>query len=334
MELIFAALVMAGVILVANLLALRDRETEKTVFRWLLFLINLPLLFLGLLLLLLPVDVWQQLYQDAPQQPFSGEDLKAMGPSVIFMAVWGMATSLLVIQKILARLIPIQPGSPVHTLALVLAGYLMGNTFLTLSQGGLEGVAETAAPTTLPLFAIQQILFAATGFLGVGLLVRRDGRELLKRLGLVWPTGRQLRSGVGWIIALVVLETVAAGIWYMINPEQVASVEEVSAVLLSDVDTVAEWFAFALLAGAGEEILFRGAIQPVFGIWFTAIFFAIVHVQYGFSIATLVIIILAVILGIIRQRSNTTVAIFVHAGYNFVLGLLALLGTNIDQLSP
>lgn len=335
MELIFVGLLLAGVILTANLLALRNSETEKRVFRWLLFLVNVPLLFFGLALLILPADVFQQLYQDAPGQPLSGEGLKAMGPSIIFMAVWGMATSLWIIQKLLARLMPIQPGSPVHTLALVFAGYLTGNTFLTLSQGGLEGIAETATPSTLTLFAIQQLLFAATGFLGVGLLIRRDGRELFKRLGLVRPTSREMRIGLAWIIPLVVIQFIAASVFLLVNPEQAASVEEVSAVLLSDVDTVIEWLAFALLAGIGEEILFRGAIQPVFGIWFTSVFFAIVHVQYGFSIATLLIVLLAVILGVIRNRTNTTVAIFVHAGYNFILGLIMLLGaSNIEQFGP
>jgi hypothetical protein len=42
-------------------------------------------------------------------------------------------------------------------------------------------------------------------------------------------------------------------------------------------------------------------------------------------------VLLAVILGLIRRRHNTTIAIFVHAGYNFTLGLLALLATVAEQ---
>ena len=334
MELIFGGILIAGIILIANLLVLRNNETEKRIFRWLLFLINLPLLFVGLMLLLIPADIWDQLYQDAPQQLFSGEALKAMGPSIIFMALWGMATSLKIIQEFLARWIPIQPGSPVHTLALVLAGYLMGNTALTLSQGGLEALAETAEPTNLSFFVLSEFLFAAVGFLGIGILIRRNWRELMERMGLVRPTVSQLIQGVGWIIILVFLQFIAGAAWAVLNPEEFANLEAINAALLGEIDTVWEWLILALAAGIGEEILFRGAIQPVFGLLLTSVIFAVVHVQYGFSPITLFVIFLAIILGLIRHRTNTTVAIFVHVGYDFVLGLLALLAVWAEQFLP
>lgn len=331
MELIFGGLIMAGIIITANLLALRDNDGEKAVFRWLLFLVNLPVLLMGLLIFVIPADSWEQLLQDSGQLLLSGEDLKAMGPSIVFMAVWGLAASLTAVQRLLARFIPIQPGSPVHTLALVLAGYLMGNTALTLSQGGLEGLAETAQPTSLSFFVLSELLFAAVGLLGVGVFIRRDWRELLKRLGLVRPTTSQLVRGVGWIIILVLLQFLAGAAWAALNPEEFANLEELNTALLGDFDTVWEWLILALAAGIGEEVLFRGAIQPVFGLWLTSIVFAVVHVQYGFSPITLFVVLLAVILGVIRRRTNTTVAIFVHTGYDFVLGLLALLATYAEQ---
>ena len=81
----------------------------------------------------------------------------------------------------------------------------------------------------------------------------------------------------------------------------------------------------AAAAGLGEELFFRGALQPIFGIVPTSLIFAISHVQYGLSPATLTVFLLSIVLGIIRKRSNTTVAILVHGGYNFILGLLSLL---------
>jgi membrane protease YdiL (CAAX protease family) len=89
------------------------------------------------------------------------------------------------------------------------------------------------------------------------------------------------------------------------------------------------WLALAIGAGIGEEILFRGALQPVLGIWFTSLLFAVVHVQYGLlNPATLVLFLLALILGYIKQRHNTTVAILVHFGYNLVLALITLLAAT------
>jgi uncharacterized protein len=334
MELIIGGFVMAAVIVIANLLALRNVEAEKAVFRWLLFVLNLPLLLVGLGLMAAPVDLLDELVQAPNQTVLTGEGLRAMGPSVIFMAFWGMATSLLIVQRLLARFIPIEPGSPVHTLALVLAGYLMGNTALTLSQGGLEGLAETAEPASLAFFALSELLFAAIGLLGVGLFIRRDWREMLQRLGLVRPTTAQLIRGVGWIIVLVLLQFMAAAVWAVLNPEQVETLGEINTALLGDFDTVGEWLILALAAGIGEEVLFRGALQPVFGLWLTSIVFAVVHVQYGLSPVTLFVVLLALILGLIRRRTNTTVAIFVHVGYDFVLGLLSLLAPYLEQFVP
>ena len=88
----------------------------------------------------------------------------------------------------------------------------------------------------------------------------------------------------------------------------------------------------AAAAGLSEELLFRGALQPIFGIVPTSLIFAVSHVQYGLSPATLTVFLLSVVLGIIRKRSNTTVAILVHAGYNFVLGLLSLLAVYLEPL--
>ena len=82
----------------------------------------------------------------------------------------------------------------------------------------------------------------------------------------------------------------------------------------------------------GEEILFRGALQPVFGIVFTSLLFAVVHVQYGLTPITLAVFLLGLILGILRKRTNTTVTILVHFGYNFILGLMALLAVYVQEL--
>jgi membrane protease YdiL (CAAX protease family) len=153
-------------------------------------------------------------------------------------------------------------------------------------------------------------------------------------MGLKRPTSRELLGGVGWIILLVILQIIAVYLWTTLNPEQAATLEDINSSLLGDFDTVWEWLLIALAAGIGEEILFRGAIQPVFGLWFTSIIFAVIHVQYGFSPVTVFIILLAVILGIIRRRTNTTVAIFVHVGYDFVLGLLTLLAVYAEQIVP
>jgi hypothetical protein len=156
---------------------------------------------------------------------------------------------------------------------------------------------------------------------------------LLERLGLERPPLRHWIMGVGWIVVLVVLQALAGALWAVLNPDQSAVLEDVSLALLQDIDTLGEWLLLALAAGLGEELLFRGALQPAFGLGFTAVIFGLVHVQYGLTPITLFVVFLAVILGLIRRLHSTTIAIFVHAGYNFALGLLALLATYVEGLT-
>ena len=134
------------------------------------------------------------------------------------------------------------------------------------------------------------------------------------------------------MVFFVFLQGCISATWTLLDPTQAAQLSSVNEALLGDFDTVWEWFLLAAAAGLGEELLFRGALQPIFGLIPTSIIFAVSHVQYGLTPATLAIFLLSLILGIIRQRSNTTVAILVHAGYNFILGLLSLLAVYLQSV--
>ena len=70
------------------------------------------------------------------------------------------------------------------------------------------------------------------------------------------------------------------------------------------------------------ETLFRGAVQPVFGIPATSVLFASMHVQYGPSLLLGYIFVLSAGLGLLRRYFNTTTSFLAHAGYN-TLGILA-----------
>jgi membrane protease YdiL (CAAX protease family) len=78
-------------------------------------------------------------------------------------------------------------------------------------------------------------------------------------------------------------------------------------------------------AGVGEETLFRGLIQPVFGIVPTALLFALIHIHYGLTVLLIELFIVGLFLGFVRYRWNTTAAIIVHAGFDFFAILSSLL---------
>src|SRR5262249_57168061 len=84
--------------------------------------------------------------------------------------------------------------------------------------------------------------------------------------------------------------------------------------------TPARAVLLGLSAGIGEEITLRGALQPRLGIPLTAAFFAALHVQYSWF-GMLVIFLLGVLLGQVRQRASTTSAMIAHGAYDMLAAL-------------
>lgn len=317
-------------ILVANVLARRSRRGEMLVFDILLFLINLPVLLFGLIFLALPGTDFQEIFETSG---FNLADVNQIGLILILMAAWGMAAAIGPVRRLLARLVPINPESPVHTLALVLSGYLAGQSVLTLSQEGLVGLAENTQSVSIDLVILSELLLAIVALFGVGFLIRRDWRGLIGRLGLAMPTAKQLLVAAGIIVALVIVQGIAGAMVTYLYPEQAELLETISSSMLGEMDTAWEWMLLALAAGIGEELLFRGALQPAFGIAASSLLFALLHVQYGYTPFILVVVVIAVVLGLIRRYASTTIAIIVHVGYDFALGLIALLATYLQQFA-
>lgn len=150
----------------------------------------------------------------------------------------------------------------------------------------------------------------------VGFMIRRNGRETLDRLGIgsmnvshlgivILGTAALygLNAGADWIE-----RTYFHGLWQedqRVNEMIAAGLGGGGALLLG------------LTAGVGEEVTLRGALQPKLGLLVTSLLFAALHVQYSvFGIG--VIFLLGLLLGWIRLRTNTTVAIAVHALYDVV----------------
>lgn len=329
MPLIFGLFLLLGLVLAANWFFQQGNRAINRLFEWLLFAANLPVLLLGFVLLAAPAELYSQLMQNG--FPFL-LDWTAAGWLFVGMGLWATAVSLRPIRALATRFMPLNVDSPVHTLALIFSGYLAGNTIFSLTQGGLEEMVETAVSASILDILFIQGLFATMAILGVGLYVRRSPQAARQRLGLVRPTARQLWAGVGWIIILVILQFIGGALWTLTDSSQAELVESLNEELLGEIDTFAEWLILAAATGFGEELLFRGALQPILGLGFTSFLFALAHVQYGITPVTLIIFIIGIVLGLIRRRYNTSVAIFVHAGYNFVLGMLALIALHYGDL--
>ncbi len=326
MELLLGIIFVITLIIIANVIVRSGETSYRRTFDRLLIALSLPIFIIGVLFVLIPDEQWAQMATAAGEAAFPlVTNSLVLGLILQVIAAWGIVVSFHSTRQSMTRFMPIDPDSAVHTLALVCLGWLVGSTLVQVTQNSLEQLIESIGSLELSSVVLQESLFAFVGLMGVGLGIRRTPAQTRHRLGLGPITLRQTLIGLVWVVALVLFQALAGGVWYLIDPEQAEIVNELNLDLLIGLDTIWEWLGLALATGIGEEMLFRGALQPVIGIWVTSIVFALLHVQYGlFTPATLTLLVFALALGVIRQRHNTTLAIFVHAGYNFTLGLIAL----------
>jgi len=210
-----------------------------------------------------------------------------------------------------------------HTTALVLMTSLLVYLLsIFINVGGQQGLAEAleeSAPSISGLL-VDASVYVFVAFFGVGLFIRRTPRETLKRLGIRYPTYADIRAGVLSAVGLFVIMNLFSSLWILlVTPEQLA--EQTAAteqIVRAYGGTLASGFILALLSGVSEEILFRGAVQPVLGLWVTSIYFAVVHLQYAFTPASLIILLVSFGFGWIRYKYSTTAAIISHVLYNLL----------------
>jgi membrane protease YdiL (CAAX protease family) len=264
-----------------------------------------------------------------------------VGSVLVFSA---LAASVVVIRSEAARLWVTQviaeptdydPQSPVHLTAIVLSLSLVSYLLLGfVAQGGIAGVAEGlemtgVAPVELVLTALLWIMAAA---LGVGLGQRRDMAAARQRLGLRMPRRADVGIGIGVGLALWLAAIAFAIFWQMLTaPETFAEQNLAADQLARSIDSLLLVLLVSVGAAVSEEIFVRGALQPVFGIVLTSLFFTVLHAQYLFAPSMLLIFGVSLTLGWLRRRYSTSAAIIAHFVYNFVPLLLAYLLVNASR---
>jgi membrane protease YdiL (CAAX protease family) len=230
------------------------------------------------------------------------------------------------VRRWLARWLPIDPDSIVHTTALAFAIYQIG---LSLGQMAIIGDLETLTTAEFALDMWDVLLsglpLVLAGLVGVGLFIRRDGQRTFRRLGLLRPTWFQVLLAAGVTALLLAFDWGLSLAWEQIDPAGYDLLERVTDNIFGNLMTVGGAIVLGLSAGISEELLFRGAVQPRLGLLLATILFAIGHLQYGLTVATLEVFLIGLVLGLIRNRTHTTVCILIHASYNAVGVLLGLL---------
>lgn len=238
--------------------------------------------------------------------------------------VTGFAAAALVAQPVrerLARIIPIDPENPVHALAVSLAVIFFGLTATVVAFTDVLATIQAQPPLSLSDLIVQEIPFLILGVAGVGLFIRRDIRASAVRLGLVLPAWWHFAVALAAAGMFFVFAQGTDALSQAVTPHQAQRVQNVvqhafGSLLTNPIAIV----ALAIVPGICEDVLFRGALQPRFGLLATAMLFAAIHTEYGLSFSLLAVFVIAIGLGFIRKYTNTTSSALCHAAYNLLVG--------------
>jgi membrane protease YdiL (CAAX protease family) len=197
---------------------------------------------------------------------------------------------------------------------------------LIFTFGGASLASEptpSSGEISLAEVFVQGLAEVGVAFAAIGIWIYRTPRQAVDRLGLVRPTVKIVFVAAGLFVVALVVNAIAYQIFRQLQPGAVADYERVIKDTASGSNGPIAALLFGLSAGAGEELVFRGVIQPRFGIVVTAALFAAVHVQYGATFILLGLFGIGLVLGFERKRYGTTACILTHMMVDTLAALLA-----------
>ena len=254
----------------------------------------------------------------------SGSSPRGVDAGIMLTAVIAAALTSKPVRERAARIIPIDPDSPVHSVALVLAVILAGTQLAAIAFTDVLAADQKLPPLSITDLVFQEAPFVVLAFAGAGLWIRRTFTASTRRLGVVAPAWWHVALGLAAAGIFYGLSQLSAGLSQSLTPELANKVNQTSQHLFGALGNQGNWagiIALGVVPGICEEILFRGALQPRLGLITTAVLFTAIHTEYGLSIDALSILVFAIGLGLIRKYTNTSTSITCHVAYNIAVGI-------------
>src|SRR5215213_8500300 len=200
-------------------------------------------------------------------------------------------------------------------MGLGLLRFFVGTSLTTIAVESSEIVPSIGIAELL----VQAAAFVAIAYIAVGFPYWRDLRDATERLGIVAPDPRTIGIAIAATFASFVVATIVSLISQQFEPGLSESLDEIVDQMTAQVQNPMGAIVLGASAGLGEEAIFRGALQPRYGIIIPSLLFMMLHgPQYGFNLALLGLFGVSVILGLVRMRVNTTAAMITHALFNAV----------------
>lgn len=225
------------------------------------------------------------------------------------------------VRERIARVIPIDPDSPVHAYALVLAVIMLGTQLATVAFADVLAIDQALPPISVADILASEVPFLVMALAGVGLYIRRNAAGAADRLGLHRPAWWHVALALAAAGAFFGLVQGADSLSHLWTPGIAGQVDKTTQHVFGTLNDPIGIAAIALLPGICEEILFRGALQPRLGLVATAVLFTSIHTQYGLSFDTLSVLVVALGLGLVRKYTNTTTSCVCHVTYNLLAGV-------------
>jgi hypothetical protein len=180
-----------------------------------------------------------------------------------------------------------------------------------MSTGALDARSRAIArPRDMLLMMILMIGVA----LGITAIFGRPSLWVVVLQGTAWPVQVACGTGIGLLLSLSIMVPINRIHWFEAFRRQL--IEIVSHADLNGFNPV--WFS--LCAGVGEELLIRGTLQPILGLWLTSLLFTALHFQTGGfrtmnrmkAVYALVIFFVSLLLGAVFIRIGLIAAIVTH----------------------
>lgn len=225
------------------------------------------------------------------------------------------------IRRDISALLAIDQDNPVHALALSLAVVFLGTNVATIVFTDVLATDGAQPPLNILDLFLTETPFLILALAGVGIFIRRNLGQSAARLGVVRPAWWHLALALACAGVFDALAQGSDALNHLWAPGLASRVDMVSQHLFGGLENPIGIAAVALIPGICEELLFRGALQPRFGLVATALLFTSIHTQYGLSVVTLGVFAIALGLGLIRRYVNTTASCTCHVGYNLLQGI-------------
>lgn len=256
-------------------------------------------------------------------------------PFVAFLGL--LAGSPEALQKLLDRWTALDLRDGAHVaVAVIMAGTLyliigLGSLFsgvlsveTVLTKPGGEATLSQIDGNALFVGLIQSvILLTLPSILYVGVVHGRGPQDTLRRLGLHRENlERALGEGVVATLAVFALLIIAG---LLLQTADVTPDENDRALAIARSITILGAVGISIGAAVGEEIFFRGFLQPRIGIIGQALVFGLAHLNYVNVSEVVVTTALALLFGVLYKRTGNLMAPMVtHFLFNLIMLVAAI----------